>query len=83
MRRVIVGADSRPVRRSIQKELPLEVLDASTTDVSEIVVHSHRQPTAGGVLACIYKHIPDELARARDIASGLGIDVADVISRAG
>ena len=79
VRRVIVGADSRAVRRSIQKELPLEVLDASTTDVSEIIVHSHRQPTAGACLACIYKHIPDELARARDIASGLGIDVADVI----
>jgi E1 N-terminal domain/ThiF family len=78
VRRVIVGADSRPVRRSIQKELPLEVLDASTTDVTEIIVHSHRQPTSGACLACIYKHIPDELARARDIASGLGIDLADV-----
>jgi hypothetical protein len=78
VRRVIVGADSRPVRRSIQKELPLEVLDASTTDVTEIIVHSHRQPTTGACLACIYKHIPDELARTRDIASGLGIDLADV-----
>jgi ThiF family len=79
VRRVIVGADSRPVRRSIQKELPLEVLDASTTDVTEIIVHSHRQPTSGACLACIYKQIPDELARTRDIASGLGIDPADVI----
>jgi hypothetical protein len=79
VRRVIVGADSRPVRRSIQKELPLEVLDASTTDVTEVIVHSHREPTTGACLACIYKHIPDELARTRDIASGLGIDLADVI----
>jgi hypothetical protein len=78
VRRVVVGADSRPVRRSIQKELPLEVLDASTTDVSEIIVHSHRQPTIGACLACIYSHIPDELARSRDIANGLGIDLADV-----
>ena len=31
VRRVIVGTDSRPVRRSIQSDLPLEVLDASTT----------------------------------------------------
>jgi hypothetical protein len=76
---VIVGADSRPIRRSIQKELPLEVLDASTTDVSEIIVHSHRQPTSGACLACIYKHIPDEFARTLDIASGLGIDLADVV----
>ena len=78
VRRAIVAADSRRARRSIQKDLPLEVLDASTTDVSEIIVHSHRQPTNGACLACIYRHIPDELARERDIASGLGIDLADV-----
>jgi molybdopterin/thiamine biosynthesis adenylyltransferase len=78
VRRAIVATDSRAVRRSIQSELPLEVLDASTTDVSEVIVHSHRQPTNGACLACIYRHIPDELARARDIASGLGIDLADV-----
>jgi E1 N-terminal domain/ThiF family len=79
VRRVIVGVDSRPVRRSIQKGLSLQVLDASTTDVTEIILHSHRQPTTGACLACIYKHIPDELARTRDIASGLGIDLADII----
>jgi molybdopterin/thiamine biosynthesis adenylyltransferase len=82
IRRAITTADSRPARRSIQKELPLEVLDASTTDVSEIIVHSHREPNPGACLACIYKHIPDELARARDIASGLGIDLEDVTSGA-
>lgn len=80
VRRVLVTTDSRPVRRSIQKELPLEVLDASTTEASEVVVHSHRQPTSGACLACIYRHIPDENARAKDIANGLGIDVSDVIS---
>jgi E1 N-terminal domain len=78
VRRAIVTADSRPARRSIQKDLPLEVLDASTTDVSEVIVHSHRQPTSGACLACIYRYIPDELARARDIAAGLGVDLADV-----
>ena len=78
IRRAIVAADSRRARRSIQKELPLEVLDASTTDVSEIIVHSHRQPTSGACLSCIYRHIPDELARERDIASGLGVDLSDV-----
>ena len=81
VRRVIVATDSRRVRRSIQQELPLEVLDASTTGVSEIIVHSHRQPTDGACLACIYRHIPDEHARERDIASGLGIDLADVTSQ--
>jgi hypothetical protein len=29
-------------------------------------------------LGCIYKHVPDEHARAKDIAAGLGIDLSDV-----
>lgn len=78
IRRVVVATDSRPVRRSIQNELPLEVVDASTTDVSEIIVHSHRQPTDGACLSCIYKHVPDEDARKRDIAAGLGLAVSDI-----
>jgi E1 N-terminal domain len=82
VRRAITTADSRPARRSIQKGLPLEVLDASTTDVSEVIVHSHRQPNTAACLACIYKNIPDELARARDIASGLGVALEDVTSGA-
>jgi len=82
VRRAITTADSRLARRSVQRDLPLEVLDASTTDVSEIIVHSHRQPAFDACLCCIYKHIPDELARARDIASGLGVDLEDVTSGA-
>jgi hypothetical protein len=74
----IVTVDSRRVRRSIQKELPGRVLDASTTDVRAVVVHSHRQPTAHACLACIYRHIPDEHARERSIAVGLGIELIDV-----
>jgi len=80
VKRVIVAADSRRVRRSIQKDLPIEVLDASTTEAREIIVHSHRQPNAGACLACIYRHIPDEFSRERDIASGLGIDLSEVTS---
>ena len=65
---------------SIQNDLPLEVLDASTTGTSEIIVHSHRQPNQQACLSCIYPHIPDELARARDIAAGLGLELAVVIA---
>lgn len=74
----IVTVDSRRVRRAIQKELPGRVLDASTTDVRAVVVHSHRQPTDHACLACIYRHIPDEHARERSIAAGLGISLNDV-----
>lgn len=80
VRRVIVGTDSRTARRSIQNDLPLEVLDASTTGASEVIVHSHRQPNLDACLSCIYPHIPDELARARDIAAGLGLELDDVVS---
>lgn len=78
VRQVLVATDSRPVRRSIQNDLPLVVVDASTTGVNEIIVHSHSQPTEGACLACIYKRVVDEDAKARDIASGLGIEVSDV-----
>ncbi|MBP2510288.1 molybdopterin/thiamine biosynthesis adenylyltransferase [Agrobacterium tumefaciens] len=71
----IVTVDSRRARRSIQKELPGRVLDASTTDIQAVIVHSHKQPNAHACLACIYRHIPDELARERSIAEGLGVSL--------
>ena len=74
----IVTVDSRRARRGIQKELPGRVLDASTTDVRRVVVHSHRQPTRDACMACIYRHVPDENARERSIADGLGVDLAAV-----
>ncbi len=78
VRRVIVGTDSRRVRRTIQSEIPLEVLDASTTGVDEVIVHSHRQPTGAACLSCIYRHVDEENALEKDIAEGLGIDVSDI-----
>lgn len=74
----IVTVDSRRARRQIQKFVPGRVLDASTTDVRGVVVHSHVQPTAAACLACIYQHVPDEEAREKSIAEGLGISLADV-----
>lgn len=74
----IVTVDSRRARRSLQKEIPRRVIDASTTDARAIVVHSHSQPTNGACLACIYRHVPDEHARERSIAEGLGIDIETV-----
>lgn len=70
---VIVTVDSRRARRSIQSELPGRVIDASTTDIRAVVVHSHRQPTEQACLACIYRHVPEENLRERAIAEGLGV----------
>jgi molybdopterin/thiamine biosynthesis adenylyltransferase len=76
--RLICTADSREVRRSFQNELPLEVFDASTTDVSALVIHSHEQPTGHACLSCIYPHVPDENLRDKHIAETLGLTIEDV-----
>jgi len=76
--RVFVATDSPRSRRHIQFELPLEVIDASTTAADEIIVHSHRFPTSGACLACIYAATAREAGREKDIADGLGVSVDDV-----
>ena len=78
VRRVFTTPDSREARRSVQSELPLEVLDASTTESSAVVIHSHRQPTDRACLACVYPHIPLEDDRLIHIAEGLGLHVDEV-----
>jgi E1 N-terminal domain/ThiF family len=78
LHRLIVGVDSRRVRRSLQGEIPGEVFDASSTGVAECVIHHHKQPTEFACLACIYYEAPDELARERHIAETLGVDIEAV-----
>lgn len=75
IKRAIVTVDSRHTRRDIQKEFPFEVLDASTTDVSEVIVHNHTTPNLGACLCCIYPHIPRENEQLQAIAEGLGVAV--------
>jgi molybdopterin/thiamine biosynthesis adenylyltransferase len=81
IKRVFVTVDSRSARRSIQTDMPLEVFDASTTDISAVVSHFHRQPTDHACLSCIYPHIPEEDARERDIANLLGLTLDQVKQR--
>lgn len=75
---VFVTVDSRQVRRAIQLEAPHRIIDASTTDVRGVVIHSNVLPTAHACLACIYRHVPEEGAREKSIAEGLGVELADV-----
>jgi len=79
--RLISTADSRSVRRSFQSELPLVVFDASTTDVSEVIIHSHEQPTDDACLSCVYPHIEDEDHRDKHIAETLGLTLEEVQTR--
>lgn len=78
LRRLIVAVDSRRARRSLQNEMPGEVFDASTTDIREIVLHHHRQPTDTACLSCIYEPDEEELSREQHIADHLGVSVAMV-----
>ena len=79
LKRLIVGVDSPRARRSLQTEIPQEVFDASTTGISEIVLHFHRQPTNGACMSCIYHQSPQEDAHERHVADALGVSVADVM----
>jgi hypothetical protein len=78
LKRLIVGVDSRRVRRHLQSELPREVYDASTTGINEVVLHFNRQPACLACLGCIYHETPRERAREEHVAEALGVTAADV-----
>lgn len=78
--RLIVAVDSRRARRALQNEFPGEVFDASTTDIREVVVHHHRQPTDCACLSCIYAPDSVEFSREAHIAEHLGVSVEEVRS---
>lgn len=78
--RLIVAVDSRRARRALQNEFPGEVFDASTTDIREVVVHYHRQPTDMACMSCIYAPGPAEFTREAHIAEHLGVSVEEVRS---
>ena len=78
LRRLIVAVDSRRARRELQNEFPGEVFDASTTDIREIVVHYHRQPTKYACLSCIYEPDDEEFTREKHIAEHLGVTIDEV-----
>ena len=78
--RLIVAVDSRRARRELQNEFPGEVFDASTTDIREVVIHHHAQPTTQACLSCIYEPDDEEFSREQHIAEHFGVSVEDVRS---
>lgn len=78
LKRLIVGVDSPRARRSLQSEIPGEVFDASTTGISEIVLHFHQQPTVGACLGCVYPHTPQEDSHENHVAEALGVSLSEV-----
>jgi molybdopterin/thiamine biosynthesis adenylyltransferase len=76
--RTFIAVDSRRARRKIQNEFPGEVFDASTTDIREVVIHYHKQPTNNACLSCIYETDKEEASREQHIADHLGVSLAEV-----
>lgn len=79
IQRLIVAVDSRRARRALQLDLPGEVYDASTTGISEVVVHFNKLASAFACLSCIYKQETMEQAHEKHIADALGVPLSSVI----
>jgi hypothetical protein len=78
METLIVGVDSRRARRSLQNEMPHRVFDASTSGITEFVLHFNILPSDRACMSCIYYEVADETAHEAHVAEALGVGVADV-----
>jgi len=78
LERLISAVDSRRARRTLQGEFPREIFDSSTTDVSEIVIHYHKQPTNTACMTCIYSEDDRERSHEMNIAESLGVEISEV-----
>jgi hypothetical protein len=76
--RVLVGLDSREVRQEVQRELPVEVFDASTTGALEVLFHYNHVSEQRACLECVYPTRTDKLAQSRHVAEGLGLTLDEV-----
>lgn len=80
IQKLVVGVDSRRVRRSLQSSLPGNVFDASTTDVTEVVLHFNQQPTELACLSCVYPENERERKHEENVAEALGLTIEEVRS---
>lgn len=78
LKRLIVCVDSRRARRQLQDEIAGEVFDASTTDIREVIVHYHKQPTIDACMSCVYYADNREVQREDLLAAGLGLSIEQV-----
>ena len=76
---LLVGVDSRLARRQLQDEIPLEVFDASTSGVEEVVFHHNRQVSGHACLACIYTETEGERSFAAHVAEALNVTSEDIV----
>jgi len=81
LKTLISAVDSPRARRLLQDECPGEVFDASTTDIREVVVHQHVQPTEGACLSCIYAKTDQEGKFESHLAESLGVSLDEIAQR--
>jgi molybdopterin/thiamine biosynthesis adenylyltransferase len=75
---MLVGVDSRRARRNLQNEIPLEVFDASTTGVEEVVFHHNHRFDGHACMGCIYFETEAERRFAHHVAETLNVSVTQV-----
>lgn len=75
---MVVGVDSRRARRGLQKEIPLEVFDASTTGIEEVVFHHNRQFNGGACMGCIYPETEHERQFRSHLAEVLNVSEKEI-----
>ena len=60
--------------------MPRRVFDASTTGITEVVLHFNRSPSSYACMSCVYYEAPDETAHEQHVAELLGVSAADARS---
>lgn len=73
--RLISAVDSPRARRALQKWLPREIFDASTSGIQEVVFHHNVHPLRHACLECIYPFTPEEQAHELHVADTLGVSL--------
>lgn len=71
--RLISAVDSPRARRELQKWLPREVFDASTSGIQEVIFHHNVHPLRHACLECIYPFTAAEKAHEQHVADALGV----------
>lgn len=78
LEKLIVAVDSRRARRELQNQMPRCVFDASTSELTECVLHANRSPSEFACMSCIYHEDPDEAGHEKHVATQLGLDLDEV-----
>jgi hypothetical protein len=78
LEQLVCTVDSRRARRGLQEELPRDVYDASTSGLTDVVLHFNSVASSQACLSCVYYEDRRETAHEEHVANMLGISADDV-----